>query len=114
MNYLHFITDELPTLVLETFIEQIQSKFNIDEHLFVILKQKNKNINISPEKYRNIKVFTFKGNYLIRFFTMNFITIRKLMKQADYIFIHSLTNIISEILFSFKGKAKLIDSLGSK
>jgi len=96
------------------FIELIHSHFNIEEHLFIIIKEKNKKIHIDPEKFRNVKIFTyvkffkFKGNFLTKFFTIRYATIRKLMKQAENIFIHYLTEEVSGILFGFRGKAKII------
>ena len=90
------------------FIELIHSHFNIEEHLFIIIKEKNKKIHIDPEKFRNVKMFNFKGNFLTKFFTIRYITIRKLMKQAENIFIHYLTEELSGILFGFRGKAKII------
>jgi len=90
------------------FIELVQSNFNIEEHLFIIFKHKNKKMHIDPEKFRNVKIFNFKGNFLTKFFTIRYITIRKLMKQAKNIFIHYLTEEVSGILFGFRGKAKII------
>ena len=90
------------------FIELIHYSFNIEEHLFIIIKKKSKKMHINPEKFRNIKIFNFKGNFLTKFFTISYITIRKLMKQAENIFIHYLTEEVSGILFGFRGKAKII------
>ncbi len=90
------------------FIELIHSSFNIEEHLFIIIKEKNKKMHINPEKFRNVKIFNFKGNFLTKFFTIRYTTIRKLMKQAENIFIHYLTEEVSGILFGFRGKAKKI------
>jgi len=79
--------------------------FNFQEHKFIIIKQKNKNNYINPEEYQNIELFTVS---YIQFFTVKYLKIRKLIKQAEYIFIHLLTEEISLFLFRFKGKAKLI------
>lgn len=113
MKYLHFMLDQFYS---REFIEVIQSNFNIEEHQFIIIKYKNKKMYINPEKYQNIKLLTVsrKQNVLefivsyIKFFTMEYIRIRKLMKQVEYIFIHSLTEEMSGILFRFKGKAKIL------
>lgn len=90
------------------FIELIHSYFNIEEHLFIVIKEKNNKKHINPEKFRNVKIFNFKGNFLTKFFTIRYTTIRKLMKQAENVFIHYLTEEICGILFGFRGKAKII------
>ena len=90
------------------FIELVHSHFNIEEHLFIIIKEKNKKMHIDPEKFRNVKIYNFKGNFLTKFLTIKYITIRKLMKQAENIFIHYLTEEVSGILFGFRGKAKIL------
>ena len=105
MKYLHFMGDQFYS---GEFIEKIQSNFNVLEHQFIIFNYKNKKLHLNPEKYQNVKFFTFSGNILISFFTIKDIKIRKLMKQADYIFIHYLTEKLSRILFKFRGKAKII------
>lgn len=105
MKYLHFMGDQFYS---GEFIEEIQSNFNVKEHQFIIINYKNKKFNINPEKYQRIKFFTYPGNILIRFFTIKNIKIKKLMKQAEYIFIHYLTDEMSRILFKFRGKAKII------
>lgn len=107
MKYLHFITDS-SYFYSKKFIELIHSHFNIEEHLFIIIKKKNKKIHIDPEKFRNVKIFNFKGYFLTKFFTIRYATIRKLMKQAENIFIHYLKEEVSGILFGFRGKAKII------
>jgi hypothetical protein len=90
------------------FIEQLQSNFNIKEHQFIIINYKNKKLHINPEKYQNINFFTYSGNILFNFFAIKDIKIRKLMKQADFIFFHYLTDKLSRILFKFRGKAKIV------
>ncbi len=106
MKYLHFMADNLYS---KGFVELVQSNFNIDEHVFIIFKHKNKKMHMNPEKYQNTKFFTFTENFLLRIFTINkFVTIRKLMKQADNIFIHYLTKELSGILFTFKKNVKLL------
>jgi len=105
MKYLHFMGDQFYS---GEFIEEIQSNFNIKEHQFIIINYKNNKIHLNPEKYQNIKFFTFSGNILFNFFTIKDIKIRKLMKQAEYIFIHYLTEKMSRILFKFRGKAKIL------
>ncbi|MHA1987705.1 MAG: TDP-N-acetylfucosamine:lipid II N-acetylfucosaminyltransferase [Promethearchaeota archaeon] len=105
MKYLHFMGDQFYS---REFIDEIQSKFNIEEHHFIIINYKNKKPHINPEEYQNIKSLTFSGNILFNFFSIKDIKIRKLMNQAEYIFIHYLTEKISRILFRFKGKAKLL------
>jgi len=105
MKYLHFMADQFYS---GEFIEAIQSNFNIKEHQFIIINYKNKKIHINPEKYQNINFFTFSSNILFSFFTIKDIKIRKLMKQAEYIFIHYLTEKMSRILFKFRGKAKIL------
>lgn len=113
MKYLHFMVDQFYS---REFIELIQSNFNIEEHQFIIIKYKNKKIYINPEKYQNIRLFKVsrKKNVLefiishIKFFTIDYLRIRKLMKQVEYIFVHYLTEEISGILFRFKGKAKIL------
>ncbi len=105
MKFLHFIVDQFYS---KEFIELVQSNFKTEEHLFIIIKQRKKEFYINPEKYLNIKVFTYHGNFLINFFYSNYIKIRKIMKQAEFIFIHYLTEEISRILFRFKGKAKIL------
>jgi len=90
------------------FLKEIQSDFNEEEHQFIIFNYKNIKLHIDPEKYQNIEFFTFSGNFLIRLFTTKYYRIRKLMKQAEYIFIHYLTERLSRLLFNFRGKAKLI------
>jgi len=105
MKYLHFMGDQF---YAREFIDEIQSKFNVEEHQFIIINYKNKKPHMDPEKYQNIKYFTFSGNLLLNFFSIKDLKIRKLMKQAEYIFIHYLTEKISRILFQFKGKAKLL------
>ena len=84
--------------------------------MFIIIKEKNKKGYINPEEYQNIKVFTVSSeeNILkfivsnIKLFTVKYMKIRKLLKQAEYIFVHFLTEEISLILFRFRGKAKII------
>ncbi len=105
MKYLHFVVDQFYS---KEFIELVQSNFNTEDHLFIIIKQKNEKFYINPENYLNIKVFTYYGNFLINFLTNNYIKIRKIMKQAEFIFIHYLTEKLSRILFRFKGKAKIL------
>jgi len=98
------------------FIEIIQSNFNSQEHQFIIMKKKNKKMYINPEKYQNVSITSVsrERNVLefivthIKFFALEYIRLRKLMKQVDYIFIHNLTEEISGILFRFKGKAKIL------
>ena len=90
------------------FIELVHSHFNIEEHLFIIIKEKNKKMHIDPEKFRNVKIYNFRGNFLTKFLTIKYIRIRKLMKQAENIFIHYLTEQLSGILLGFRGKAKII------
>ncbi len=105
MKYLHFLVDQFYS---KEFIERIHSDFNIEDHLFIVIKEKNKKMQIDPGKFRNIKIFNFKGNFLTKFFTIRYTTIRKLMKQAENIFIHYLTEEVSGILFGFRGKAKIL------
>ena len=105
MKYLHFIIDHFYS---KKFIELVQANFNIEEHLFIMIKQTREKLYINPEKYLNIKVFTYYGNFPIKFFTIKYLAIRKLMKQTDYIFIHFLTKKISGVLLNFKGKAKIL------
>ena len=104
MKYLHFMVDQFNS---RKFIELVHSHFNIEEHLFIIIKEKNKKMHIDPEKFRNVKIFNFKGNFLAKFFKIRYSTIRKLMKQAENILIHYLTEEVSGILFGFRGKAKI-------
>ncbi len=106
MKYLHFMADNIYT---KEFIELVQSNFNTEEHLFIIFNHKNMKRYVNPKKYQNIKFFTFTENFLFRFFTINkFTTIRKLMKQTEYIFIHYLTKEISGILLGFRRKVKIL------
>ena len=105
MKYLHFLVDQFFS---KEFIELINSHFNNEEHLFIIIKKKSKKGHIDPEKFHNIKIYNFKGNFLTKFLTLKYITIRKLMKQAENIFIHYLTEEVSGILFGFRGKAKIL------
>ncbi len=105
MKYLHFLVDQFYS---KEFIELVNSHFNAEEHLFIVIKEENKKKHIESENFRNIKIFNFKGNFLTKFLTIKYKTIRKLMKQADNIFIHYLTEEVSGILFGFRGKAKII------
>ena len=113
MKYLHFMMDQFYS---REFIEEIQSYFNIREHQFVIMKKKKKNMYINPEEYQNIRRFTISREKKlfrfiishIKFYTKEYIRIRNLMKKADYIFIHNLTEEMSGLLFRFKGKAKIL------
>ena len=111
IKYLHFMPDHFYTT---KFIDIIQSKFNPQEHSFVIIRKKDKRNYINPYNYQNVKIFTVSREqnvlkfimFQIRFFTRDSIRIRKIMKQAEYIFIHNLTEEISGLLFTFKGIAK--------
>ena len=111
MKYLHFMMDQFYS---REFIEQIQSNFKIEEHQFIIVKKKNKKKYLNPENYQNVKVITISREKKIlefilshiKFFTVEYVRIRKLMRQAENIIIHNLTEEISGILFRFKGKAK--------
>ncbi|NVM17293.1 MAG: hypothetical protein HWN80_06220 [Candidatus Lokiarchaeota archaeon] len=113
MKYLHFMMDQFYS---REFIEQIQSSFKIEEHYFIIVKKKNRKNYIISENYQNIEVITIsrKKKILeftlshIKFFTMEYARIRKMMRQAENIIIHNLTEEISGILFGFKGKAKTL------
>ncbi|MFW9867516.1 MAG: TDP-N-acetylfucosamine:lipid II N-acetylfucosaminyltransferase [Candidatus Thorarchaeota archaeon] len=104
MKYLHFMVGQFYS---REFIEEIQSNFKVNDHHFIIINYENKTLNLDPEKYQNVKSFTFSSKGLNGFFTKNDIKIRKLMKKAEYIFIHYLTKEMSRILFKFMGKAKL-------
>ena len=103
--------DQFP---LRKFIETIQSKFDPQEHQFIIIKKKHKKNYIDPKNYQNVELLTITREKRIlefivshiKFFTFEYLKLRKLMKQVDYIFIHNLTEEISGILFRFKGKAK--------
>ena len=114
MKYLHFITND--QFYSKEFIDIIHSKFKIDEHKFIIIKEKNKKHHINPEEYQNINVITIstEENILkfivshIKLFTVKYIKIRKLMEQSEYIFVHCLSVEISLILFRFRGEAKII------
>ena len=114
MKYLHIITRD--QFYSKEFIDVIHSKLEIDEHKFIIIKEKSKKNYINPEEYQNIELFTVSSedNILkfivshIKLFTVKFMKIRKLLKQAEYIFVHFLTEEISLILFRFRGKAKII------
>lgn len=96
------------------FIEEIQSNFKTEEHQFILVKKKNKKMYINPGNYKNVKTFTVsrERNVLkfivshLKFFTKDYLQIRKLMKQAENIFIHNLTEEISGIFFRFRGKPK--------
>ncbi|KKN19950.1 hypothetical protein LCGC14_0940580 [marine sediment metagenome] len=113
MKYLHFMMDQFYS---REFIKLIQSNFKIEEHQFFIVKKKNKKMYINPKNYQNVKIFKVSREKKvlefvishIKFFTFEYIKIRRLMKQADYIFVHNLTEEISGILFGFKGKAKIL------
>lgn len=114
MKYLHFITRD--QFYSKEFIDVIHSNFKIDEHKFIIIKEKNKKHYINPEEYQNIEIFTIslEENILkfiishVKFFTVKLLKIRKLMEQSEYIFVHLLTEQISLILLRFRGKAKII------
>ena len=60
MKYLHFMADNFYT---KAFIELVQSNFNTEEHLFIVFKHKNEKMYMNPEKYQNIKLFTFTKNF---------------------------------------------------
>ena len=87
--------DQFP---LRNFIETIQSKFNPQEHQFIIIKKKHKKNYINPKNYQNVELYTITREKRIfefivshiKFFTFDKIKLRKLMKQSDYIFIHNL------------------------
>ncbi len=114
MKYLHFITND--QFHSKEFIDLIHSKFKIDEHKFIIIKEKSKKRHINPEEYQNIKVITNSSeeNILkfivshIKLFTVKYIKIRKLMEESEYIFVHFLSVEITLILFRFSGEAKII------
>ncbi|KKN58106.1 hypothetical protein LCGC14_0555390 [marine sediment metagenome] len=113
MKYLHFMMDQFYS---REFIELIQSNFDIGEHQFILIKKKHKKSYTHPEKYPNIKIFTISREKKvfefaishIKFFTKEYLSIRKLMRQAKNIFIHNLTEEITGILFGFKGKARIL------
>ncbi len=104
MKYLHIMLNHFYT---KKFIDTIQNNFNFNEHQFIIIEHKNNKLHRDLEKSHNIKSFKLSENILIKFFTFKYKTIRKLMYQSEYIFIHCLTDYISCILFRFKGKAKI-------
>ncbi|MEE9379538.1 MAG: TDP-N-acetylfucosamine:lipid II N-acetylfucosaminyltransferase [Candidatus Lokiarchaeia archaeon] len=105
MKYLHLMMDNFYS---KKFIELIQIYFNTEEHQFIILRHGNEKKYINPDKYQNIKLGILSRNKIIRFLTYKYLTIRKLMKQAEYFFIHYLTEEIFGLLFRFNGKAKII------
>ncbi len=106
MKYLHLIT--MDQFYSSDFIKIIQTNFNFYEHQFIIFKSNDKRKSINLEKYHNIKFVTSSVNLLTKTFFIEYRMIRKMMAQADYIFIHFLSDDLSRIIFGFKGKAKLL------
>ncbi len=114
MKYLHFITKD--QFYSKEFIDLIHSNFKIDEHKFIIIKEKNKKSHINPKEYQNIELFSISTEenvlkfivYHVKFFTIEYLIIIKIMKQAEYILIHCLTEQISFLLFLFRGKTKIL------
>lgn len=113
MKYLHIITKD--QFYSKEFIDLIHSNLKINEHKFIIIKKKTKNSYINPEEYQNIESFIVSSeeNILkiivsyIKFFPVKYMKIRRLLKQADNIIVHFLTEEVSLILFRFRGKAKI-------
>lgn len=118
MKYLHIIT--LDQFYSKEFIDLIDSNLNINDHQFIIFRKNNKKY-IKSEDYQKIKIINLPHSFKIKniiklskfklshikFFILYFFKIRYLMNQAEYIFIHYLTNEISMILLNITSKAKI-------
>ncbi|MHA1755322.1 MAG: TDP-N-acetylfucosamine:lipid II N-acetylfucosaminyltransferase [Promethearchaeota archaeon] len=107
MKYLHFMGDHFYS---KKFIDIIQSCFDLNEHLFIIIRKKNAKKYINPEEYQNVIFHIIPTNVLKKFFYIETTLkrkIRDLINQSQYVFIHYLTYEISLILFRFKTKAKI-------
>jgi hypothetical protein len=118
MKYLHIISSD--QFYSKEFIDLIESNLDINDHQFIIFRKKNKKY-IKSEDYKNIKILNIKHFFIIKnlvklskfkishikYFIIYFLKIRYLMNQAEYIFIHYLTNEISILLLNFTSKAKI-------
>ena len=113
MKYLHFMMDQFYS---KEFIELVQANFDSDDHYFIIFKYKTKKSHINPQEFHHLEVMeiSLKENLIdfmissIRFIGISYSKLKKKMEQAKYIFVHYMTVDISEILFRFRGSAKII------
>ena len=101
MKYLHIMPDHFYS---KAVIELIKSDLNFHEHEFIIFENNKK--KYITEKWNNIKKYKSSVFIFSLTFIKQFISLRKVMKRADFIFIHNLEDGICRYLFLFKGKAK--------
>ncbi len=107
IRYVHLMTDHFYS---KKFIEIIHSNFDFKKHLFIIIRQRNKEQFISTDQFQNIVIYNVPSNIIKRLFFIEIYLkrkIRKILRNTELIFIHFLKFEFCLIFFRSHLKAKL-------
>lgn len=115
MRHIHLMIDNFYSKKL---IEVINNNFPSNDHFFIIISPKGENSIVIPDTFKvpdtteNVKYFYLSGSIISiikRFFYSKvYKKIRKLMQDAEHIYIHALTNDAIQILYRFKKGPRFI------